>query len=95
MLPAYKHWKNYGKPGDMIFASTTILDFAHVFDTPEFRDHMVRLIFSTHRRWRATLHAYVVMANHIHVVSRLPANADAPKLLQQVSQTQPSSSFPD
>jgi len=82
-MPAYKHWKNYGQPSDLIFASTTVIDFVHVFDTPESKDRLVRLIFSFHRRRQAVLHAYAVMANHIHIVTRLPTNLDAPRFLQQ------------
>lgn len=83
-MSRHRHWKNLGQPDDVIFTTTRILDFAHIFDTPELRDHMVRLLFSTHRRWKATLHSYVVMINHVHFVSRLPLNMAAPKFIQQV-----------
>jgi REP element-mobilizing transposase RayT len=83
-MARYRHWQNYGEPGDVIFVTTRVLDFAHIFDTPELRDHMVRLLFSTHRRWSATLHAYAVMVNHIHFVTRLPENMGASKFVQQV-----------
>lgn len=70
-MARYRHYKNLGGPGDAVFITTTCLDFAHVLRRPEMKDRMVELIYEAHRRYQATLHAYVVMNNHFHLVSRM------------------------
>jgi len=71
-MARYRHYKNRGGPGDLIFATTTALDFAHILRRPEMKDLMETLILETHRRYQAQLFAYVVMNNHFHLVSRTP-----------------------
>ncbi len=71
VMARYRHYKNLGGPGDTVFITTTCLDFAHVLRRPEMKDRMVSLIYEAHRRYKVTLHAYAVMSNHFHLVSRM------------------------
>jgi REP element-mobilizing transposase RayT len=68
-MARYRHYQNRGGPNDTIFATTTALDFAHVLRRPEMKTLMVEIIVDIHKRYHATLHAYVVMNNHFHLVS--------------------------
>jgi hypothetical protein len=77
MMPRYRHWRNWGQAGEAIFVSTTALDFVHVFEAPQSKDLMLRLLVSHHKRYGAALHAFVVMSNHLHFITRLPDGMDA------------------
>jgi REP element-mobilizing transposase RayT len=48
----------------------------------EIRDKMVRIVVQTHRRYGAQLHAYCVMVNHIHLVSRAPDDMHSSRFMQ-------------
>ncbi len=59
-----------------MFATTTVLDFVHAFRRDEPRDEMVRQIALACWQMGATLHAYVVMPHHVHLVVTLPPRMD-------------------
>jgi putative transposase len=67
-----------------VFATTTALDFAPVFRWDADKQDMVRLLFEDHVRYGAVLHAYVIMANHIHFISRLPEDRDVSWFVQRL-----------
>lgn len=48
------------------------------------KDRMVKLLYGTHRRYGARLHAYVVMSNHLHIISRMPETMDSSAFLQRL-----------
>jgi putative transposase len=83
-MSCYRHWKNYAQSGSVAFITTTVLDFVHVFDTPAMRERMVARILSDHAYYGATLHAFVVMSNHIHLLTRLPADHDVSWFVQRL-----------
>ena len=64
-MGAYQHWKNLGQGGDMVFVTTTDLDFASVFAGSDAKERMVRLLFLDHKLYGATLYVFVVMQNHV------------------------------
>jgi putative transposase len=85
-MARYRHYKNRGGPGDLIFATTTALDFAHVLRRPEMKDQMVEHIIDAHRRYQAQLFAYVVMNNHFHLVSRMPDSHGSSWFMQRLKE---------
>lgn len=48
------------------------------------KDRMTSLLFHDHRFYGAKLHAFVVMSNHIHLVSQLPPDHDGSWFLQRI-----------
>jgi len=71
-MTRYRHYRNFGVGGDTVFITTTCLDFAYLLQRAEMRDRMVERLWSDCAHYSAVLHAYVVMSNHIHFVTRLP-----------------------
>ena len=80
-MARYRHWKNWGEGGEVIFLSTAVLDFAPVFRNTEFADLMAASLLSDHRHYGAALFAFVVMPSHIHTLSGVPAGRDASWLI--------------
>src|SRR5688572_8615186 len=74
---AYKHWQNRGQPGEIIIATTTVLDFVPAFKDPERAELMTDLLFQSCALYGAHLHAFVVMPEHLHLLLRLPPAMDA------------------
>ena len=62
-------YENRGQPGDLIFATTTCLDFVHAFCPEPARDLMALSLLDDFRRYNAILSAFVVMPHHIHFVA--------------------------
>ncbi len=83
-MARYRHYKNFGVGGDTVFVTTTCLDFAHLLKRDEIKDRVVERLWSDHRHYGAVLHAYVVMSNHIHFVSRLPPERTSSWFLQRL-----------
>ena len=81
-MARYKHYKNLGGPSDFIFATTTCLDHGHVFSRDEIKDKIVRITLRTHLRYGAQLHAYCLMINHLHLVSKMPEKMNSSKFMQ-------------
>jgi len=72
-----RHWKNVGKGGQVVFFTTTVLDFVPVFGRHGFAEEMVGIIKNLHRITGSRLHAYVVMPEHIHFISLLHPEVSA------------------
>ncbi len=83
-MAGYQHWKNFGRGGDIVFVTTTALDFAHVFESEAAKERMVHMLFGDHELYGATLYAFVVMRNHIHFISRLPRDKDVSWFVQRI-----------
>lgn len=83
-MARYRHYQNRGGPGACIFATTTCLDFAHLLSRPEMKDRMVRILVRAHMRYGARLHAYTVMSNHLHLVSRMPEDMTSSIFMQRL-----------
>lgn len=49
---------------------------ARLFDTPQKRDYLLRIIFEQAERWSWVLEAWAVMSNHYHVVACSPEDAE-------------------
>ncbi len=80
----HRHWKNWGKGGDCVFTTCTVLDFAEVLKRPETRDIVVEAVIRQHQLRHAVLDAYVVMSNHIHMLTRLPQDMTVSKFVQRL-----------
>lgn len=59
-----------------MFVTTAVLDFVEVFKYRAFAGALVDELFTVHRDCGAVLHGFVVMSHHIHLMSRLPPEAD-------------------
>lgn len=84
IMVRYRHWQNRGEPGDTVFITTTALDFAPVFRQDDAKDRVVARLFEDHRFYGAVLDAYVVMWNHLHLVSRLPSTQGVAWFVQRL-----------
>lgn len=83
-MGSYKHYKNQGQAGDVVFVTATCLDFAHLFAREELRSAMRASLLSDLARTKTVLHAYVVMTHHIHLVVKAPDALDPQALLKLV-----------
>ncbi|MCH8275329.1 MAG: transposase [Armatimonadetes bacterium] len=84
MAEWFHRYKNFGQSGDVVFITTTILDFVPVFSRPHLADLMTGGLLDDHRHYAATLYAFVVMPHHIHFLVRLPERRDASWFLNRV-----------
>jgi putative transposase len=80
---SYKCWQNLGQPGDTVFVTTTVLDFVEAFREPRLAGAVVRELLLAHSRYGAALHAFVVMPEHLHFVTGLPAEMDVSTFVQR------------
>lgn len=80
-MARYRHWQNRGVGGDLVFVTTTVLDFVHAFDRDDVKDAMCRFLLRFCRGKGARLEAFVVMAHHVHLLLRLPAEMDVSKFV--------------
>lgn len=78
-----RHWVN-SESARLVFCTTTVLDFAHVFADFRLRSLMAASLLSDLRHYGATLHAYVVMSHHVHFVAHLPEDLTMSKLMDRV-----------
>ncbi|GMV36209.1 MAG: transposase [Fimbriimonadales bacterium] len=67
-----------------MFVTTSALNHASVFGEHALRDTAVECLYAEHVHYRAVLHAFVVMSNHIHFLTTLPVDRDASSFVQRV-----------
>jgi putative transposase len=60
-----------------------VLDFVHAFKRAEMKDAMVDFVYAECRRSRTTLHAYVVMSHHIHLLVTLHGDMTVSRFMQK------------
>jgi putative transposase len=82
-MARYRHYTNSKTPGVSVFITSTILDFVHAFKRPEMKDKMVDFIFAECRRTDTSLHAYVVMSHHLHLLLTLSENMNVSRYMQK------------
>jgi putative transposase len=82
-MPRQRHWVNRGEGGECVFITTTVLDFVHAFQRDEPRTAMTQTILRECKRAGVTLHAYVVMPHHIHLLARMPLSLTSSKFMQR------------
>ncbi|NUL83339.1 MAG: transposase [Armatimonadetes bacterium] len=68
----YKHWRNSPSQGGTFFVTTTCLDFAELFRRDEMKDRLQSRLFSDCAHYGAILHAFVIMAHHLHMLLQVP-----------------------
>ncbi len=66
--PRYRHWKNTQNLGATCFVTTTCLDFAYLFKREELRTIVMESLIADAIYYKATLHAFVVMTHHLHIL---------------------------
>jgi putative transposase len=66
--PRYRHWQNTQNPGSTCFVTATCLDFAHLFRREELRTIAMESLIADAVYYKATLHAFVVMTHHLHIL---------------------------
>lgn len=81
-MARYRHFKNKGEPGQSVFLTTTVIDFAPIFRRPDLANRMERLILDYCRKQEAVLHCYVVMHHHIHLLLRLPIDTSVDRFMR-------------
>jgi putative transposase len=72
-----RHYRNPTEPGITVFVTTTILDFVPIFNLRNLADIAVRELANHHKKQGAALHAFVVMPEHMHFLTRLPPTQNA------------------
>lgn len=80
----YKHYQNLGEEGDVVFVTTTCLDFVHAFAEPKVRDLMAASLIDDCRRYATELHAFVVMPHHVHFIIRVPKGKTVFSTVQRI-----------
>lgn len=76
-------WKNWAEGGQVAFVTTTALDFAPVFGRPCLKELAAASLLADCQRYRAPLHAFVVMSNHLHLVVECPPEKSVSWLVQR------------
>lgn len=84
LMARYRHWQNLVRGGETAFITTTCLDFNHVLQRPEMKDKMAARIASDHLYYGARLFGFVVMSNHIHLLTGLPKDKDVAWFTQRL-----------
>ena len=82
-MARYRHYVNNKTPGISVFITSTVLDFVHAFKRAEMKDAMVDFVYAECRRSRTTLHAYVVMSHHIHLLVTLHGDMTVSRFMQK------------
>ncbi|MBX3120353.1 MAG: transposase [Fimbriimonadaceae bacterium] len=67
-----------------MFITSTTLDFGEVFVRPETKQIVLESIIRQHQIRNAILDAYVVMSNHIHLLTRLPEEISVSRFVQRL-----------
>jgi len=83
--PRYRHYKNRAEPGDCIFATTTVLDFAPIFKSQRLANLAMAEIISYAIETQVRLHAFVLMHHHLHLVVRLNEQMSGSMWMQQLT----------
>lgn len=76
-----RHYRNSDECGRLMFVTTTVLDFVHAFRRDEPREAMALAIARRCKLSKATLHAYVVMPHHVHLVIKLDDNMNIQRFM--------------
>lgn len=71
-MSRYHQWKNLAQAGDTVFVTTGVLGFLPVFLRRKVREALVWSLCDDHDHYGAILHAFVVLPDHIHVLTSLP-----------------------
>lgn len=81
-MARYRHFRNSDECGQIVFVTTTVLDFVHAFRRAEARDTLAFSLLKELRLEGATLFAYVVMPHHIHMIVRPRQDMNIRRLMQ-------------
>lgn len=76
-----RHYRNRATGGELVFATTTVLDFVPVFKTHVLSAACLNILADVHHRSGAKLFAFVIMPEHIHFLTRLPSGESASRFV--------------
>lgn len=77
-------WKNLAEAGETMFVSTTMLGFTPVFVDPRVADTMAAAIYDDYAFEGASLHAFVVMPEHLHLLLTVPTTLTGSELMDRL-----------
>jgi len=77
-------WVNSQKEGATVFVTTTCLDFVPAFSRSEMRELAAVSILHDCQHYHATLHAFVVMTHHVHLLLACPQARSISWLMQRI-----------
>ncbi|MEP0767317.1 MAG: transposase [Fimbriimonadia bacterium] len=80
----YRHWLNVGQGDETVFVTTGVLGFTPVFRRSELADAMLNSLADDCLHLGVTLHAYVVMPEHLHLLARLPPGRTAASVMRSM-----------
>ena len=72
------------EPGEWVFVTSTVLGWVPVFKDPRVADTMAAAIIDDCRHEGVTVHAFVVMPEHIHAIISLPQSLNASEALNRL-----------
>jgi REP element-mobilizing transposase RayT len=77
-----RHYRNYVEAGRLAFVTTTILDFVPIFYRRDLAIVALTSLLDTLEKNNGVLHAFVLMPEHLHFVTRLPSSMNASRFMQ-------------
>ena len=79
-----KRWINPKEPGQTCYVTSTCLDFAHLFSRDEMKTKMALSLLRDCEHYGASLHAFVVMTHHIHLLVTPQPNETISTLMRNI-----------
>lgn len=79
-----RHFKNHGEEGQLVFITTTCLDFVPLFASESRKLMMARSLVDDLSFYGSRLHAFVIMPEHLHWICTVPARRDVSWLVNRV-----------
>ena len=83
-MEKYKRWINSKVPGQTSYITSTCLDFAHLLARDEMKTKMTLSILRDCQYYNASLHGFVVMAHHIHLLVTPKSDETMSSLMRNV-----------
>ncbi|HTQ10911.1 MAG TPA: transposase [Fimbriimonadaceae bacterium] len=72
-----RHYRNPVDPGVCVFATTAVLDYVPVFFQDRLARIAIRELVRMHAKHEAKLHAFVLMPEHLHLLSTMPRHMNS------------------
>lgn len=79
-----RHYRNYGAAGQVVFITTTCLDFVPLFASEQRKLMMAEWLVEDLRHYGSKLHAFVGMPEHLHWVCTVPAGRNVSWLVNRI-----------
>jgi len=76
-------WKNYYQPNTLYFFTSRITEKIHILRTDDFKQIVVGSLQKYLDKYVVSLHGYVIMDNHIHILISAPTADGVKRCVQQ------------